>query len=189
MKMNAQAMCWLALAATVGMGPASLLGQKPESPIRFELKTLPFRLDSDESQSRNAPETMAGGVAVFDYDGDGRPDIFFANGADLATMKKAGEKHWDRLYHNNGDGTFTDVTAKAGVAGTGFDIGAAVGDYDNDGRPDLFVTGVRGNTLYHNNGDGTFTDVTHKAGLDKWNDPEFGPFIDRKSTRLNSSHR
>ena len=175
MKMNAQAMCWLALAATVGMGPASLLGQKPESPIRFELKTLPFRLDSDESQSRNAPETMAGGVAVFDYDGDGRPDIFFANGADLATMKKAGEKHWDRLYHNNGDGTFTDVTAKAGVAGTGFDIGAAVGDYDNDGRPDLFVTGVRGNTLYHNNGDGTFTDVTHKASLDKWNDPEFGP--------------
>ena len=81
MKMSAQAIGWLALAATVGMGPANLLGQKPESPIRFELKELPFRLNSDESQSRNAPETMAGGVAVFDYDGDGRPDIFFANGA------------------------------------------------------------------------------------------------------------
>jgi hypothetical protein len=180
MNMRACARWWLALTATLTIGPASLCGQKSEaakteSPIRFELKTLPFKLESDESQSRNAPETMAGGVAVFDYDGDGRPDIFFANGADLATMKKTGEKHWDRLYHNNGDGTFTDVTAKAGVMGTGFDVGVAVGDYDNDGRPDLFVTGVRGNTLYHNNGDGTFTDVTHKAGLDKWNDPEFGP--------------
>ena len=175
MKKSAQAIGWLTLAATVGMGPARLLGQRPESPIRFELKTLPFRLDSNESQSRNVPETMAGGVAVFDYDGDGRPDIFFANGADLATMKKTGEKQWNRLYRNNGDGTFTDVTVKAGVAGTGFDIGVAVGDYDNDGRPDLFVAGVRGNTLYHNNGDGTFTDVTHKAGLEKWNDPEFGP--------------
>jgi len=182
MKMSARAACWLALTAALAMGPASLRGQKDvggpqksESPIRFDLKTLPFQLDSDESQSRNAPETMAGGVAVFDYDGDGRPDIFFTNGADLATMKKTGEKQWDRLYHNNGDGTFTDVTVKAGLQGTGFDVGAAVGDYDNDGHPDLFVTGVRGNHLYHNNGDGTFTDVTHKAGLDKWNDPEYGP--------------
>ncbi|MGA2349170.1 MAG: CRTAC1 family protein [Terracidiphilus sp.] len=173
--MSARTACWLALAATLAMGPARMRGQTSESPIRFELKTLPFRLNSDESQSRNAPETMAGGVAVFDYDGDGRPDIFFTNGADLATMKKDGEKHWNRLYHNNGDGTFTDVTVKAGLQGTGFDIGVAVGDYDNDGHPDLFVTGVRGNTLYHNNGDGTFTDVTHKAGLDKWNDPEYGP--------------
>jgi hypothetical protein len=175
MIMSARTACWLALAATLAMGPARMRGQTSESPIRFELKTLPFRLNSDESQSRNAPETMAGGVAVFDYDGDGRPDIFFTNGADLATMKKDGEKHWNRLYHNNGDGTFTDVTVKAGLQGTGFDIGVAVGDYDNDGHPDLFVTGVRGNTLYHNNGDGTFTDVTHKAGLDKWNDPEYGP--------------
>jgi hypothetical protein len=118
-------MCWLALAGTVAMGPGRLYGQKPESPIRFELKTLPFRLDSDESQSRNVPETMAGGVAVFDYDGDGRPDIFFTNGADLATMKKTGEKQWNRLYHNNGDGTFTDVTVKAGLAGPGFDVGVA----------------------------------------------------------------
>jgi hypothetical protein len=157
------------------MGPASLSGQNSEPPIRFELKNLPFQLDSDESQSRNAPETMAGGVAVFDYDGDGRPDIFFTNGADLATMKKTGEKQWNRLYHNNGDGTFTDVTVKAGLQGTGFDVGVAAGDYDNDGWPDLFVTGVYGNHLYHNNGDGTFTDVTHKAGLDKWNDPEYGP--------------
>jgi hypothetical protein len=145
------------------------------SPIRFELKTLPFKLETDESQSRNAPETMGGGVAVFDYDGDGKPDIFFANGADLETMKKTSGKYSDRLFRNNGDGTFTDVTEKAGLTGTGFDVGVAVGDYDNDGHPDLFVTGVRGNHLYRNNGDGTFRDVTKKAGLDQFNDPEFGP--------------
>jgi hypothetical protein len=86
-------------------------------------------------------------------------------------MKKSSPKYSNRLFRNDGNGVFTDVTAQAGLAGTGFDIGVAVGDYDNDGHPDLFVTGVHGNTLYHNNGDGTFTDVTKKAGLDKWNDP------------------
>jgi enediyne biosynthesis protein E4 len=145
------------------------------SPIKFELKQLPFKLETDESQSRNAPETMGGGIAVFDYNGDGKPDIFFANGADLETMKKTSAKYSDRLFRNNGDGTFTDVTEQAGLAGAGFDIGVAVGDYDNDGHPDLFVTGVRGNHLYHNNGDGTFSDVTKQAGLDQFNDPEFGP--------------
>jgi hypothetical protein len=151
--------------------------QKPApSPIVFELKTLPFRLESDESPTaRNAPETMAGGVAVFDYNGDGRPDIFFANGADLATMKKSSPKYFNRLLRNNGDGSFTDVTEKAGLTGTGFGVGVAIGDYDNDGHPDIFVAGVHGNTLYHNNGDGTFTDVTVKAGLDKSIDPEYGP--------------
>ena len=145
------------------------------SPIRFELKQLPFRLDSNETQARNVPETMAGGVAVFDYNGDGRPDIFFANGADLATMKKSSPKYSDMLLRNDGDGVFTDMTAEAGLAGSGFDVGVAAGDYDNDGHPDLLVTGVHGVTLYHNNGNGTFADVTKKAGLDKWNDPEFGP--------------
>lgn len=118
---------------------------------------------------------MAGGVAVFDYNGDGKPDIFFTNGADIATLKKSSPKYSNKLFRNNGDGTFTDVTAQAGLAGTGFDIGVAVGDYDNDGCPDLFVTGVHANTLYHNNCDGTFTDVTKKAGLDKSIDPEYGP--------------
>jgi hypothetical protein len=121
------------------------------------------------------PETMAGGVAVFDYNGDGRPDIFFTNGAPLATLKKSSPKYFNRLFRNDGNGVFTDVTAQAGLQGSGFDIGAAAGDYDNDGFPDLFVTGVHGNTLYHNNGDGTFTDVTKKAGLDKSIDPEYGP--------------
>jgi len=153
--------------------PASPI--QPKSPIRFDLKKLPFHLESSSTPARNAPESMAGGVAVFDYNGDGRPDIFFTNGANIATLKKDAPKYSNRLFRNDGNGVFTDVTALAGVSGTGFDIGAAVGDYDNDGHPDLFVAGVHGNTLYHNNGDGTFTDVTKKAGLDKSIDPEYGP--------------
>lgn len=155
--------------------PSSTSPPQTASPIRFELQKLPFRLESDASLTRNIPETMAGGVAVFDYNGDGRPDIFFANGADLATLKKSSAKYSNRLYRNDGNGVFTDVTAQAGLAGTGFSVGVAVADYDNDGHPDLFVAGVHGNILYHNNGDGTFTDVTGKAGLGQWNDPEFGP--------------
>jgi hypothetical protein len=162
------------LAAQQPVAKASDQPLKP-APIRFELKYLPFRLDSNQSPAFNAPESMAGGVAVFDFNGDGRPDIFFTNGADLATLQKSSPKYFNRLYRNDGNGVFTDVTAQAGLTGTGFDIGVAVGDYDNDGFPDLFVTGVHGNTLYHNNGDGTFTDVTAKAGLDKWNDLEYGP--------------
>ena len=166
------------LALSISMASTLVSSQEPNhSPIRFELTKLPFRLNSDESPARNIPETMAGGVAVFDYNGDGRPDIFFANGADLATMKKPPAQYSNRLFRNNGDGTFTDVTTKAGLTGTGFDVGVAVGDYDNDGHPDLFVAGAHGNTLYHNNGDGTFTDVTSKAGLDKSNDPEYGPMF------------
>jgi len=118
---------------------------------------------------------MAGGVAVFDYNRDGRPDIFFTNGANIATLKKDSPKFSNRLFRNDGHGGFTDVTKEAGLAGTGFDNGVAVGDYDNDGYPDLFVAGVHHNTLCHNNGDGTFTDVTAKAGLDRSNDPQYGP--------------
>jgi enediyne biosynthesis protein E4 len=155
----------------------SIFSQQPKSSlIQFELKPLPFRLESDESATaRNVPETMAGGVAVFDYNGDGRPDIFFSNGTDLATLKKSSDKFSDRLFRNDGNGVFTDVTAQAGLKGHGFDVGVAAGDYDNDGHPDLFVTGVHGNALYHNNGDGTFTDATKKAGLDNSVDPEYGP--------------
>lgn len=116
-------------------------------------------------------ETMGSGVAVFDYDNDGRLDIFFANGAPLSDPtapgtipKKTGPAYWDRLYHQKPDGTFEDVTAKAGLEGTGYDMGVAVGDYDNDGYEDLYVTGYGGNHLYHNNGNGTFTDVTKQSG-------------------------
>jgi hypothetical protein len=150
-------------------------GQQPPSPVRFDLKKIPFHLESSQTAAKNVPETMAGGVAVFDYNGDGRPDIFFTNGADIATLKKSSAKYSNRLFRNDGNGVFTDVTTQAGLAGSGFDDGVAVGDYDNDGHPDLFVAGVHGSTLYHNNGDGTFSDVSKKAGLDKWNDAEFGP--------------
>lgn len=152
-----------------------LHAQTARSPIQFQLQAIPFRLENDETPAKNAPEAMAGGVAVFDYNGDGRPDIFFTNGADIATLKKDSPKYRNRLFRNDGNGHFIDVTDKAGLAGKGYDIGAAVGDYDNDGHPDLFVAGIDGNTLYHNNGDGTFTDVTAKAGLDKSTDPEYGP--------------
>src|ERR1039458_2047727 len=114
-----------------------------ESPIQFAYQPIDFKLDSCETPERHAPETMAGGVAVFDY-------------------------------HNDGTVHLPDVTEKAGLAGSGYDVGVAIGDYDNDGYEDIFVAGVYKNTLYHNNGDGTFTDVTAKAGLNK-PDPEYGP--------------
>jgi len=145
-----------------------------ESPIRFTFQPIDFKLESDESPEHHAPETMAGGVAVFDYNNDGKLDIFFTNGADLKTLKKDSPKYYNRLFENDGKGHFTDVTEKTGLAGTGYDTGVAIGDYDNDGYEDIFVAGVYRNTLYHNNGDGTFTDVTAKAGLNK-PDPEYGP--------------
>jgi hypothetical protein len=155
---------------------APISAAPPEtSPIHFQLQRIPFHLENDETPGKNAPEAMGGGVAVFDYNGDGRPDIFFTNGANIATLKKDSPKYRNRLFRNDGDGKYTDVTDAAGLAGTGYDIGVAVGDYDNDGHPDIFVAGVYKNTLYHNNGDGTFTDVTAKAGLDRSNDPQYGP--------------
>ncbi|HEY1241261.1 MAG TPA: CRTAC1 family protein [Bryobacteraceae bacterium] len=148
-------------------------GQAP-APIRFVYHPIDFTLDSSEMPERHAPETMAGGVALFDYNNDGSLDIFFTNGADIRTLKKDSPKYSDRLFENDGHGNFRDVTEKAGLAGIGFDNGVAVGDYDNDGHEDLFVGGVHGNRLYHNNGDGTFTDVTAKAGLNQ-PDPQYGP--------------
>jgi hypothetical protein len=108
---------------------------------------------------------MTGGIAVFDYDNDGLLDIFFTNGAELPSLEKSNPTFSNRLFHNNGDGTFTDVTERAGLAGIGYSMGVAAGDYDNDGFVDLYVTGVNHNQLFHNNGDGTFTDVTSKAGV------------------------
>ncbi len=149
-------------------------GRPEGSPIHFVPARIAFTLDSCETPERRAPETMAGGVGVFDYDGDGYMDVFFANGADITSLKKTSARYSDRLFHNNRDGTSSDVTEKAGLAGTGFDAGVAIGDYDNDGREDIFVGGVHRNTLYHNAGDGTFTDVTEKAGL-AVQDKDFGP--------------
>jgi len=138
-------------------------------PIRFENVSeksgLEFILQQHATPDKHMVETMAGGLAVFDYDGDGRPDIFFTNGAALPSLTKQSPSDWNRLYHNDGDFHFSDVTERAGVAGIGYTTGAAVGDYDNDGHPDLFVAGVQHNQLLHNTGRGTFEDVTTAAGI------------------------
>ncbi|MCP5110687.1 MAG: VCBS repeat-containing protein, partial [bacterium] len=148
--------------------------QSAEAPIRFSYQPIPFTLDPSETSRRRAPETMAGGVAVFDYDSDGDLDIYFTNGADIATLKKSDARYHNRLFANDGKANFSDVTSTSGLAGHGYDTGVAIGDYDNDGDPDLFLAGVHRSNLYRNNGDGAFTDVTVAAGLGQ-PDPEFGP--------------
>ncbi len=112
---------------------------------------------------------MCGGIAAFDYDNDGLMDLFFTNGAKLPELSKANPSFHNCLLHNRGDGTFEDVTIKAGLSGgdLGYSFGVAAGDFDNDGHEDLFIAGAGRNTLYHNNGNGTFTDVTVGSGLDK----------------------
>jgi hypothetical protein len=128
----------------------------------WTIHRLPFLLVNGETSKKHLPATTPGGIAVFDYDGDGKLDLFFPNGGALPAGKKAP----NRLLHNLGGMKFEDVTARAGVGGTDFDIGAAVGDYDNDGRPDLLVCGLHGLVLYRNQGNGSFVDVTQRAGLD-----------------------
>ncbi len=167
--------CSLCAALGLIAGAAYLLASNTQpAAIRFKPANIPFRLENDQTTARNAPESMPGGVAVFDYNSDGRPDIFFTNGADIATLRKNEPKYSNHLFRNDGGGRFTDVTAAAGLEGTGYDIGVAVGDYDNDGHPDLFVAGVHRSSLYHNNGNGTFTDVTAKAGIDTSQDTPNG---------------
>jgi hypothetical protein len=124
-----------------------------------------FTLRNSVSPQHYSIETMLGGVAVFDYNNDGLLDIFFTNGAAIPSLEKSDPSYWNRLYRNNGDGTFTDVTESAGLKGIGYSMGVAAGDYDNDGFVDLYVTGVNRNQLLRNNGDGTFSDVTDKAGV------------------------
>jgi len=140
-----------------------------QGPIRFENVAeqagLAFVLDHSPTPRKHLVETMPGGIAVFDYDSDGRPDIFFTNGAQLPGLVKNSPRFHNRLFRNEGGWRFADVTERAGIAGEGYSMGAAAGDFDNDGHPDLFVAGVRRNLLYRNRGDGTFADVTAAAGI------------------------
>src|SRR5256714_1099061 len=144
------------------------------SPIRFQEIAqhagLDFVLQNNPTPRKHMIETMSGGVAAFDYNNDGKIDIFFTNGASIPSLEKDSPKFFNRLYRNDGGMRFTDVTSEAGVAGAGYSMGAAAADYNNDGYTDLFVAGVYRNTLYRNLGNGKFEDVTKEAGIksDKW---------------------
>ena len=125
---------------------------------------IDFRLTCGGAGKRYIMESMCGGVAIFDYDNDGWMDIYFVEGSTLEDIR-SGKCHTGKLYHNNHDGTFTDVTAKSGLNHCGWGFGVAVGDYDNDGWEDIYITYLDRGVLYHNNHDGTFADVTARAGV------------------------
>jgi enediyne biosynthesis protein E4 len=177
---NVLAFC-LAAAAMLSIGLKAATDSNgsqapPAIPAKFVDVTsalgVHFEHAAPHTSKKYLVETMGSGVALFDYDNDGRLDVFLVNGAEIndptpagAIPQKAGAKYWNRLYHQKPDGTLEDVTEKAGLQGAGYGMGVAVGDYDNDGYEDLFVTAYGGNRLYHNNGDGTFSDVTEKAGV------------------------
>ena len=161
------AICLLGLGAAVGPGAAS---QDP-TPLGFAFTNIAreaglsaVTVFGGERSNRYLLETTGCGVALFDYDNDGRLDIFIVNGTTLEGFPKD-QAPISHLYRNKGDGTFEDVTARAGVGVSGWGQGAAAADYDNDGDSDLFVTFYGQNRLFRNGGDGTFTDVTAHAGL------------------------
>ena len=159
-------------AITVVLSAAALVG--PVFDVNLP-RGLDFILQNSPTPQKYLIETMPGGVALLDYNNDGLLDIFLVNGGHISSPMQTPEnfdrhdpRYWNRLYRQNKDGSFTDVTEQAGLANAGdgnYGMGVAVGDYDNDGYPDLFVTSYGKNILYHNNGDGTFTDVTAKAGV------------------------
>jgi len=168
--------CYAAILLAQSASPAASTHHPPTahtasstSSIRFENTVqnskIKFALKNSVSPKRYTFETMVGGVALFDYNNDGLLDIFFTNGAAIPSLQKSNAGYWNRLFRNNGDGTFTDVTEKAGLQGIGYSMGGAAGDYDNDGFVDLYITGLNHNQLFHNNRDGTFSDVTAKAGV------------------------
>jgi enediyne biosynthesis protein E4 len=173
--------CWLlwlvlslssaAQQSTVGVAPPV-----DEVPGKFVDITaasgVRFAHQAPHTSRKYLIETMGSGVALFDCDGDGRLDIFLVNGAPFSDPtpkgtipQKTGAEYWNRLYHQTPEGKFEDITEKAGLQGAGYGMGVAVGDYDNDGKEDLYVTAYGGNRLYHNDGHCMFTDVTNQAGV------------------------
>jgi hypothetical protein len=167
--------CWAARGQNGSSASVNEHRAAAKQPGRFVDVTttsgVHFECQAYHTSKKYLIETMGSGVALFDYDNDGRLDIFFANGAPLADPtalgtipQKAGPRDWNRLYHQKEDRTFEDVTETAGLAGAGYDMGVVVGGYDNDGYEDLYVTGYGGNHLYHNNGHGKFADVTEASG-------------------------
>src|SRR4051812_39576511 len=164
----------VSLVLTTGARPPSsrLWWTSPPFTDVTALTGVAFVHENSPTTNKYLIETMGGGVALVDVDNDGWLDVFFTNGAKLqdpmppdGSPAKSDPRFWNRLYRNNRNGTFTDVTQKAHVAGTGYSMGVASGDYDNDGFDDLYVTQYGSNLLYHNNGDGTFSDVTTRAGV------------------------
>jgi len=164
------------LRAVSALVPTSLLivsllpAQLPKRPTFVDAaprSKISYISNNSPAGHKYFPQPMCGGVAIFDFDNDGKLDIFFTNGAQLPEMKKANPSYYNCLVHQRADGTFEDVTAKAGLTGANldFNFGVAVGDYDNDGYEDLFICSAGRNTLYHNNGNGTFTDVTAASGI------------------------
>jgi hypothetical protein len=166
--------CW-AVAALCVSGPALWVAAvraqpEPRRPHFTDIapkSNFAYRTDNNFTGRKYFPQTMCGGVAALDFDNDGRMDLFFTNGAKLPEMEKTDARFYNCLLRNRGDGTFEDVTARAGLLGKGlgFSFGVATGDYDNDGNEDLFLCNAGRNTLYHNNGDGTFSDVTERSGI------------------------
>ncbi|MBZ5701843.1 MAG: CRTAC1 family protein [Acidobacteriia bacterium] len=165
-RFRALALCLLLAAAS--LFPAAGIPQAaPSAPVFVDVTRaagLDFHLTCGSREKLYIMDSMCGGIAVFDYDNDGWPDIFLVNGSTLEDLQ-TGKSPASKLYRNNHDGTFTDVTEKAGLAHRGWCFGAAVGDYDNDGWDDLYITCLTGSFLYKNNGDGTFRDVTAQAGV------------------------
>ncbi|HKS30252.1 MAG TPA: CRTAC1 family protein [Pyrinomonadaceae bacterium] len=161
--------------ADLGRKPPAPGPQAPSTVTFTDITTvsgISFKHAASVTSQKYLLEAMGGGVALLDYDSDGRLDIYFTNGARLsdpmpggALPDKQDAKYWNRLYRQRPDGKFEDVTEKAGVRGAGYSMGAAAGDYDNDGWTDLFVTGYGSNILFRNRGDGTFEDVTKRAGV------------------------
>jgi enediyne biosynthesis protein E4 len=167
-----------AIGAAFARKPSSTtsnLGRQIRFENRQKISRVDFVLNNATTAEKPLIDSTLGGLALFDFDNDGFLDIFFTNGARIPSLEKDDAAFYNRLYRNNRDGTFTDVTERAGLWGQGYSMGVAAADFDNDGWTDLYVTGVNRNILYHNNGDGTFTDVTEQAGV---------PGVDNRGRKL-----